>query len=134
MNGAITTFDFIGESSDNGLQISGEGKKAGELISISMKDNKSTEVTKIGVTFNPSDAKTGFYISQTSVSNVIDVRQTHDSDRSTYSIFGVSLDSDEQKVVSDGIHHSLKEVVEINVIEVLGKLVNPTFITYKTLN
>jgi len=124
IGGAITAFDPNGESIEQGLQISGEGQKAGEMLSISLKDNMRTKITKLGITFNPSSAKTGNYISRTSVSNTIEVRNRSDNDKSSYSIFGVKIDMTENQLKSDGIHHSLRKLVQISTIEVLGRLLN----------
>ena len=133
INGAITAFDIDGESTENGLQLSGEGKKAEELASISMKDNKNRKITKLGITFNPSNAKTGFYISRTSTSNTIDIQETSDSDATTYSILGVVIDSKDRSLESDGVHHSLRVLIEVSTIEVLGRLVKyPYWLLTKT--
>jgi len=122
INGAITTFELVEISSEDGIQVADDIKAGGELSSVSMQDNLSKKVTKLGLTFSPSDANTGLFIPRTSTSNIIDLQEISNSDRPQYAIFGVSLDLEDRETISDGIHSSLRELAEINSIEVLGKL------------
>jgi len=122
INGAITEFDVIQQdaaSVDGAAQGTHNGQ-AGDFNGGLSKGNKTTKMT---LTLNPSDPVSGNFISRTSTDNTITIKQKNSASEFGFSILGTGIGLNSSVSKSHGLHASINVLVELSVVEVLGRLV-----------
>jgi len=123
INGAITQYDVI-SSKDKGVNAAGTGT-VGERHNRYDADGSadSEEQTVIlAINFNPSDMHKGNYISRTSTSNKVTIEKKSSANEFAFSILGSGFGFNNAVTKSQGVHASIAVLVELSVVEVLGKL------------
>jgi len=121
INGAITQFD-VTDNTGSGLKGSGQGTYGGQqgVVDAGMKSgDKTTELT---LSFNPVNPSTGLLVPRTSTENQIIVKKKSNSNEFAFSILGSGIGINNAVSKSHGIHASLKILVELSIVEALGKL------------
>jgi len=122
INGAITEFDVVeqdAKSTDGAAQGTYNGQ-AGDFNGGLSKGNKTTKLT---LTLNPSDPISGNFISRTSTENTITIEQKNSASEFGFSILGTGIGMNSSVSKSHGLHSSINVLVELSVVEVLGRLV-----------
>lgn len=122
INGAITEFDVVqqdAKSTDGAAQGTHNGQ-AGDFNGGLSKGNKTTKLT---LTLNPSDPISGNFISRTSTENTITIEQKNSASEFGFSILGTGIGMNSSVSKSHGLHSSINVLVELSVVEVLGRLV-----------
>jgi len=122
INGAITEFDVISQdamSADGAAQGTHNGQ-SGDFNGGLSKGNKTTKLT---LTLNPSDPSSGNFISRTSTDNTITIKQKNSANEFGFSILGTGIGLNSSISKSHGLHASINVLVELSVVEVLGRLV-----------
>ena len=122
INGAITEFDVV-EQDAKSTDGAAQGTYNGQAIDANGGLNKGNKTTKLTLTLNPSDPISGNFISRTSTENTITIEQKNSASEFGFSILvtGVGMNSSVSK--SHGLHSSINVLVELSVVEVLGRLV-----------
>jgi len=122
INGAITEFDVVSQdamSADGAAQGTHNGQ-SGDFNGGLSKGNKTTKLT---LTLNPSDPISGNFISRTSTDNTITIEQKNSASEFGFSILGTGIGMNSSVSKSHGLHSSINVLVELSVVEVLGRLV-----------
>lgn len=121
INGAITQFDVI-ENSGSGLKGSGQGTYGGQQGVADMGTKSGEKTTELTLSFNPVSPSTGLLVPRTSTENQIRVEKKSNSSEFAFSILGSGIGINNAVSKSHGIHASLKILVELSIVEALGKL------------
>ena len=122
INGAITEFDVTqsdATSADGAAQGTYNGN-SGEFNGGLSKGNKTTKLT---LTLNPSDPRTQNFITRSSTDNTIIINQKNSASEFGLSILGTGIGINSSISKADGLHASINVLVELSVVEVLGRLV-----------
>jgi hypothetical protein len=125
INGAITQYDIV-ESKDNGMNaaVTGTFGKRHERYDSDGSIDSENQTIKLTINFNPSDMNKGNYVSRASTSNQVTIQKKSEANEFAFSIFGSGFGFNNAVTKSQGIHASIRVLVELSVIEVLGKLGN----------
>jgi hypothetical protein len=121
INGAITEFDVVytdGMSSD----LAAQGTHNGQSGQFNGGLSKGNKITKLTLTLNPSDPRSGNFISRTSTDNTITIEQKNSASEFGFSILGTGIGLNSSVSRSHGLHASIDTLVELSVVEVLGRL------------
>ena len=121
IHGAITTYDVI-ESEKHGINAGlhfGSGRGENDSDGSTDYDNK---VSEIGITLNASNVKTGKYVSRASTKNGLKVYKKSSSNDFGFSILGSGFGFSNSKMKTQSMHHSLEVLVDLSVVELLGKV------------
>jgi PBP1b-binding outer membrane lipoprotein LpoB len=122
VNGAITEFDVVfsdGMSTD----VAAQGTHNGQSAQFNGGLSKGNKTTKLTLTLNPSNPRTGNFISRTSTDNTITIEQKNSASEFGFSILGTGIGLNSSVSRSHGLHASIDTLVELSVVEVLGRLV-----------
>jgi len=123
IEGAITEFDLI-KVSGSGRDAAGKGTYNGQQGSIDAGMDREDKLTKLAITFNPQNPRTGNYVPNASTSNRIEINQKSAGNEIAISILGSGIGLDNSLTKAQGIHSSINILVELSVVELLGKLTN----------
>jgi hypothetical protein len=121
INGAITQFDVI-ENSGSGLKGSGQGTYGGQQCVVDVGTKSGDKTTELTLSFNPVNPSTGLLVPLASTENQIRVEKKSNSSEFAFSILGSGIGVNNAVSKSHGIHASLKILVELSIVEALGKL------------
>jgi len=121
INGGVTQFD-VTDNSGSGIKGSGQGTHNGQQGVVDMGAKSGNKTTKLTLTFNPQDGMTGMLVPLTSTANQIIVKKKSSSNEFAFSILGSGIGINNAVSKSHGIHASLKILVELSIVEALGKL------------
>jgi len=119
--GAITEFDLI-EVEASGSDAAGQGTINGQQGTADASLDQASKISKLGITFNPANSKTGNFIPKTSTKNKITITQKSASNEFAVSILGTGVGVNHAVTKSQGIHSSITILIELSVVEVLGRL------------
>jgi hypothetical protein len=121
IHGAITEF-YISETISNGytgdLEL-GKGKGSSESSASLDKEDKTSH---LAITFNPENPKNGLQVSRCSVANKMKIYQKSNAHEFGFSILGSGLGYNKTITKAQGIHPAIVTLVDVNVVEILGKL------------
>ena len=125
INGAITQYDVI-SSKDKGVNASGTGTVGERHNRYDADGSADTEEQTVilAINFNPSDMHKGNYIARTSTSNKVTIEKKSSANEFAFSILGSGFGFNNAVTRSQGVHASIAVLVELSVVEVLGKLGN----------
>jgi len=123
INGAVTQFD-VTETSGSGIKGSAEATHNGQQGVSDFGTNDGSKTVELTLSFNPVDVMTGLLVPRTSTSNQIRVEKKNSSNEFAFSILGSGIGINSAVSKSHGIDSSLKILVELSVVEALGKLTN----------
>ncbi len=121
IEGAITEFDLV-KVSGSGRDVAGQGTYNGQQGSIDAGVDREDKLTKLAITFNPQDPTTGNYVPNASTSNRIEIEQKSAGNEIAFSILGSGIGLDNSITKAQGLHSSINILVELSVVELLGKL------------
>jgi hypothetical protein len=121
INGGVTQFD-VTDNSGSGIKASGQGTYNGQQGVVDGGVKSGDKTTKLTLTFNPQDGMTGMLVPLTSTANQIIVKKKSSSNEFAFSILGSGIGINNAISKSHGIHSSLKILVELSIVETLGKL------------
>ena len=121
INGAITEFDVV-YSDGMSTDVAAEGTHNGQSGQFNGGLSKGNKTTKLTLTLNPSDPRTGNFISRTSTDNTITIEQKNSASEFGFSILGTGIGLNSSVSRSHGLHSSIDTLVELSVVEVLGRL------------
>jgi hypothetical protein len=121
IHGAITEF-YISKTISNGYTGDLElGKGKGNSSSFGSLD-KEDKTSYLSITFNPENLRTGLQVSKSSVSNKMEISQKSNAHEFGFSILGSGLGYNKTITKAEGIHPAIVILVDVNVVEVLGKI------------
>jgi hypothetical protein len=121
--GAITEFDVV-SSKDKGVNAAGTGtvgKRHNRWDADGSLDSEEQTI-KLGITLNPSKSTKGDYISKASTRNTVTIEKKSSANEFAFSILGSGFGFNNAVTKSQGIHASIRVLVELSVAEVLGKI------------
>ncbi len=121
INGAVTQFDTT-ETSGSGIKGSAEATYHGQQGVSDFGSSGGSKTVELTLSFNPVDVVTGLLVPRTSTSNQIKVEKKNSSNEFAFSILGSGIGINSALSKSHGIDSSLKILVELSVVEALGKL------------
>ena len=121
IKGAITEYDVI-QSVNSGKQAAAEFGKGRGNGDTDGSFNKGDKITRLTINFNPANLKTQRYVPKTSTSNKVTILQKSSENSFAFSILGSGFGFNNSVSKSQGIHASITLLVELSVVEVLGKL------------
>lgn len=121
IEGAITEFDLV-KVAGSGRDAAGQGTYNGQKGSVDFGMDKEDKLTKLAITFNPQNPRTGNYVPNASTSNRIEINQKSAGNEFAISILGSGIGLDNSITKAQGIHSSINILVELSVVELLGKL------------
>ncbi len=121
IEGAITEFDLL-KVSGSGRDVAGQGTYNNQKGSVDFGMDQEDKLTKLAITFNPQDPRTGNYVPNASTSNRIEVNQKSAGNEFAISILGSGIGLDNSVTKAQGLHSSINILVELSVVELLGKL------------
>jgi len=122
INGAITEFD-VTQSDAASLDGTGQGTYNGNSGEVNGGLSKGNKVTKLTLTLNPSDPRTGNFVTRSSTDNTIIIEQKNSASEFGLSILGTGIGINSSISKAHGLHASINVLVELSVVEVLGRLV-----------
>ena len=123
IEGAITEFDLV-KVAGSGRDAAGQGTYNNQKGSVDFGMDQEDKLTKLAITFNPQDPRTGNYVPNASTSNRIEVNQKSAANEVAVSILGSGIGLNNSLTKAQGIHSSINILVELSVVELLGKLTN----------
>ena len=123
IEGAITEFDLL-KVAGSGRDAAGQGTYNNQKGSVDFGMDKEDKLTKLAITFNPQDPRTGNYVPNASTSNRIEINQKSAGNEFAISILGSGIGLNNSVTKAQGIHSSINILVELSVVELLGKLTN----------
>ena len=123
IDGAVTQFDVVG-TSGTGARGSAEATHNGQQAVGDFGTNSGSKTVELTLSFNPVDVATGLLVPRTSTSNQIKVEKKDSSNEFAFSILGSGIGINNALSKSHGVDSSLKILVELSVVEALGKLTN----------
>lgn len=123
IDGAITEFDLV-QVAGSSRDAAGKGTYQGQQGSVDAGLDQEDKLTKLAITFNPQDPTTGSYVPNASTSNRIEVNQKSAGNEIAISILGSGIGLSNSVTKAQGIHSSINILVELSVVELLGKLTN----------
>ncbi len=123
IEGAITEFDLV-QVAGSSRDAAGKGTYQGQQGSVDAGLDQEDKLTKLAITFNPQDPRTGNYVPNASTSNRIEVNQKSAGNEIAISILGSGIGLSNSITKAQGIHSSINILVELSVVELLGKLTN----------
>jgi hypothetical protein len=123
INGAITEFDLI-EASGSGLDAAAQATYHGQKGTMDGGMDRQSKITKLAITFNPADIKTGNFVPRSSTKNKITINQKSSGNEFAFSILGTGIGVDNALTKAQGVHSSITILIELSVVEVLGRLTN----------
>ncbi|CAA6800320.1 MAG: Unknown protein [uncultured Sulfurovum sp.] len=121
IKGAITEFDLI-EASGSGVDAAGQGTYNGQQGTIDASLDRESKVTKLAITFNPVNIRTGNFVPRTSTKNKITINQESSGNELAFSILGSGIGINNALTKAQGVHSSITILIELSVVEVLGRL------------
>jgi hypothetical protein len=123
ISGAITEYDKVA-SKDSGVNAVGTGTVGRGHHRWDSEGSSDSEYTKIilGISFLPIDSQTSNYIPLKSVSNRVIIEKKSNANEFAFSILGSGFGFNNAVTKSQGIHQSIRALVELSVAELLGKL------------
>ena len=122
IRGAITEFDLI-EASGQGLDAAGQATYKNQQGTLDAGLSRESKTTKLTIVFNPEDLKTKTFIPRTSTKNTITINQKSSGNEFAFSILGSGIGIDNALTKAQGVHSSITILIELSVVEVLGRLV-----------
>jgi hypothetical protein len=123
IEGAITEFDLV-KVAGSGRDAAGQGTYNNQKGSVDFGMDQEDKLTKLAITFNPQDPRTGNYVPNASTSNRIEINQKSAGNEVAISILGSGIGLNNSLTKAQGIHSSINILVELSVVELLGKLTN----------
>lgn len=123
INGAITEFD-VTESDAFSADGAAEGTYNGQSGDFNGGLSKGNKTTKLTLTLNPVNPRTGNFIARSSTDNTIIIEQKNSASEFGLSILGTGIGLNSSLSKAHGLHASINVLVELSVVEVLGRLVN----------
>lgn len=123
IDGAITEFDLV-KVAGSGRDAAGQGTYNNQKGSVDFGMDQEDKLTKLAITFNPQDPRTGNYVPNASTSNRIEINQKSAGNEVAISILGSGIGLNNSLTKAQGIHSSINILVELSVVELLGKLTN----------
>jgi len=123
IDGAVTQYDTV-ETSGSGMRGSAEATYHQQQAVGDFGSNSGSKSVELTLSFNPVDVATGLLVPRTSTSNQIRVDKKDSSNEFAFSILGSGIGINNALSKSHGIDSSLKILVELSVVEALGKLTN----------
>jgi hypothetical protein len=123
ITGAITQFDVI-SSKNKGNNATGTGTVGERHNRFNTEGTLESEekTTKLTINFNPVDPATADYIPGTSTDNTVTIEKKSNSNEFAFSILGSGFGFNNSVSKSQGVHKSIQVLVELSVVELLGKL------------
>jgi len=121
IDGAITEFDLL-KVAGSGRDVAGQGTYNNQKGSVDFGMDQEDKLTKLAITFNPQDPRTGNYVPNASTSNRIEINQKSAGNEFAISILGSGIGLDNAVTKAQGVHSSINILVELSVVELLGKL------------
>ena len=121
IKGAITEFDLI-EASGSGMDAAGQATYNGQKGTIDASLSRESKVTKLAITFNPVDIRTGNFVPRSSTKNKITINQKSSGNEFAFSILGTGIGVDNALTKAQGVHSSITILIELSTVEVLGRL------------
>jgi hypothetical protein len=123
IKGAITEFDLI-EASGNGMDAAGQGTYKNQQGTIDAGMKRENKTTKLTIVFNPEDIRTRNLVPLASTNNKITIEQKSSGNEFAFSILGSGIGIDNALTKAQGTHSSITILIELSVVEVLGRLLN----------
>ncbi|NEW61293.1 hypothetical protein GSY74_08355 [Sulfurovum sp. bin170] len=123
INGAITEFDLI-EASGSGMDAAGQATYNNQQGTIDAGMKRENKTTKLTIVFNPEDVRTRNFVPRASTKNKITIEQKSSGNEFAFSILGTGVGVDNALTKAQGTHSSITILIELSVVEVLGRLVN----------
>ncbi|CAA6816787.1 MAG: Unknown protein [uncultured Sulfurovum sp.] len=121
IKGAITEFDLI-EASGSGVDAAGQGTYNGQQGTVDGGLKRESKITKLAITFNPVNIRSGNFVPRTSTKNKITINQKSSGNELAFSILGSGIGINNALTKAQGIHSSITILIELSVVEVLGRL------------
>lgn len=121
INGAITEFDLI-EASGSGMDAAAQATYNNQKGTMDGGMGKESKITKLAITFNPADIKTGNFVPRSSTKNKITINQKSSGNEFSFAILGTGIGVDHALTKAQGVHSSITILIELSVVEVLGRL------------
>jgi len=121
INGAITQYDVI-RTQDKGVNAAATGTVNGQRYDSDGSMDSEDQTVKLTLTFNPANAITGNYISRANTNNTVTIEKKSSAKEFAFSILGSGFGYNNAVTKAQGIHASIDVLVELSVVEVLGKL------------
>jgi len=122
INGAITEFD-VTQSDAVSFDGAAQGTHNGQSGDLNGGLSKGNKTTKLTLTLNPVNPRSGNFITRSSTDNTITIDQKNSASEFGLSILGTGIGLNSSISKSHGLHSSINVLVELSVVEVLGRLV-----------
>jgi len=123
IEGAITEFDLL-EASGSGFDAAGEATYKGQEGTTDFSMDRESKLTKLAITFNPVNTRTGSFVPRGSTNNRITIDQKSGGNEFAISILGTGIGLNNAITKAHGVHSSIRILIELSVVELLGRVTN----------
>lgn len=123
IKGAITEFDLL-EVSGQGVDAAGQGTYQDQQGTVDARLKKEDKITNLTIVLNPEDVRTKNLVPLASTKNKIIIDQKSKGNEFAFSILGTGIGVDNAITKAHGTHSSITILIELSVVEVLGRLLN----------